>query len=160
MKMAVLYHSKSGNTKRMAEVVARGMASVKDVEARVFPIEQVDEAWVRESKCVVLGTPTYYADLTGTVKDFLEHCKGYQLAGKMGGAFATADYIHGGGDLAIQTILTHMMVLGMLLYSGGSSHGRPVIHLGPVALMGHLEESEEVFHIYGQRMACKATELF
>ena len=82
------------------------------------------------------------------------------LAGKVGGAFATADYLHGGGDLGIQTILNHMMVLGMLTYSGGGSFGKPVIHLGPVALHGHLEESKELFRLYGQRMATKTVSLF
>ena len=81
-------------------------------------------------------------------------------AGKVGGAFATADYLHGGGDLGIQTILNHMMVLGMLTYSGGGSFGKPVIHLGPVALHGHLEESKELFRLYGQRMATKTVSLF
>ncbi|HML36480.1 MAG TPA: flavodoxin family protein [Bacillota bacterium] len=160
MKMSVLYYSKSGNTKKMAEVIARGMQSVDGVEARTFPIEQIDETWVKESRCVVLGTPTYYADLAGTVKSFLENCKKYELAGKMGGAFATAEYLHGGGNIAIQTVLTHMMVMGMLTYSGGGAYGKPIIHQGPLAIMGRLEESEETFRLYGQRMASKAAELF
>lgn len=158
MKMTVLYYSKSGNTKQMAEVIVQGMMSVPEVEARAFPIEEIDEAWVKESKCVILGSPTYYADLAGTVKTFLEGCKNYELAGKIGGAFATADYVHGGGDRAIQTILTHMMVWGMFIYSGGGSCGKPVIHLGPVAIKGQLEESSETFQIYGQRMAAKTIE--
>ena len=146
MKMTVLYHSVTGNTKTMAQVIAEGMMTVAGVEAKAFPIENWDAAWVKESKCVVLGTPIYLADLCSAVK--------------VGGAFATADYLHGGGDLGIQTILNHMMVLGMLTYSGGGSFGKPVIHLGPVALHGHLEESKELFRLYGQRMATKTVSLF
>ena len=130
MKMTVLYHSVTGNTKTMAQVIAEGMMTVAGVEAKAFPIENWDAAWVKESKCVVLGTPIYLA------------------------------YLHGGGDLGIQTILNHMMVLGMLTYSGGGSFGKPVIHLGPVALHGHLEESKELFRLYGQRMATKTVSLF
>ena len=48
----------------------------------------------------------------------------------------------------------------MLTYSGGGSFGKPVIHLGPVALHGHLEESKELFRLYGQRMATKTVSLF
>ena len=146
MKMTVLYHSVTGNTKTMAQVIAEGMMTVAGVEAKAFPIENWDAAWVKESKCVVLGTPIYLADLCSAVKVW--------------GAFATADYLHGGGDLGIQTILNHMMVLGMLTYSGGGSFGKPVIHLGPVALHGHLEESKELFRLYGQRMATKTVSLF
>ena len=131
MKMTVLYHSVTGNTKTMAQVIAEGMMTVAGVEAKAFPIENWDAAWVKESKCVVLGTPIYLADLCSAVKVWLDGpALKAGLAGKVGGAFATADYLHGGGDLGIQTILNHMMVLGMLTYSGGGSFGKPVIHLG------------------------------
>ena len=126
MKMTVLYHSVTGNTKTMAQVIAEGMMTVAGVEAKAFPIENWDAAWVKESKCVVLGTPIYLADLCSAVKVWLDGpALKAGLAGKVGGAFATADYLHGGGDLGIQTILNHMMVLGMLTYSGGGSFGTP-----------------------------------
>jgi len=161
MKMTVLYYSKSGNTKKMAEVIAEGMQSVAGVEAKAFSIEEIDEAWATESKCVVLGTPIYMASVCGAVKSWLEGpCKKYGLTGKIGGAFATADYLHGGGELGIRLILDHMLVYGMLTYSGGGSYGKPVIHLGPVALKDHLEESREVFLLYGQRMAAKTAEMY
>lgn len=62
MKMTVLYHSVTGNTKTMAQVIAEGMMTVAGVEAKAFPIENWDAAWVKESKCVVLGTPIYLAE--------------------------------------------------------------------------------------------------
>ena len=52
------------------------------------------------------------------------------------------------------------MVLGMLTYSGGGAYGKPVIHLGPVAVAGHLEEYRETFELYGERMAKEAAVLF
>lgn len=161
MKMMVLYHSKTGNTKKMAEVIVQGMERIPGVQAKACSIEAVDEAWAKESKCIVLGSPIYMASVSAAVKSWLEGpCKRCELAGKMGGAFATANYIHGGGDLGIRLILDHMMVYGMLTYSGGGAYGNPVIHLGPVAIGGHLEESEETFLLYGERMARKTVELF
>lgn len=76
-----------------------------------------------------------------------------------GGAFATAAFIHGGGDLAIQCVLTHLMVDGMMVYSGGQAWGMPVIHLGPVAIGPDLEGFAELFRTYGQRMARQAANL-
>lgn len=161
MKMTVLYHTKSGNTKAMAEVIVEGMQSVEGAEAKAFPLDAIDEAWAQESKCIILGTPTYFASLSGEAKAGLEgailKCG---LPGKIGGAFATADYVHGGGDIAIRAILDHMMVMGMLAYSGGGASGKPVIHLGPVALKDHLPEYRETFLLYGQRMATKTLEIF
>lgn len=160
MKCSVVYHSRSGNTKAMAETVAQGMRQVEGVEVRVFSIDAVEEDWLRESVCLVAGSPTYYASISGEMKLFLESLGKYGVAGKLGGAFATANYIHGGAELAMQTILDHMLVYGMLVYSGGGAQGKPVIHLGPQAVAGRLEETEETFRLYGQRMAAKAAELF
>ena len=161
MKMTVLYYSRTGHTRHMAEIIARGMETEKGVEARAFPLDGVDAAWARESKCIVLGSPIYMAGVCADVITWLQGSfPAYELAGKLGGAFATADYIHGGGDLGIRTILDHMLVYGMLTYSGGGSCGKPVIHLGPVAISNHLEESEETFLAHGKRMAAKTLELY
>ena len=161
MKMTVLYYSKSGNTEKMANMIAEGMNCVEGAEAKAFSIDAVDLDWAKESRCIVLGTPTYMADVAGVTKTYLESgLRQCEPAGKIGGAFATARYIYGGGEIGLQTILTHMMVSGMLTYSGGGALGMPVIHLGPVAIGDRLEESEETFRIYGQRMAQKAAELF
>ena len=161
MKSTVLYHTVTGNTKQMAEAIAEGMKSIESVESITFPIEEIDEEWIIESKCVVLGTPIYYASVSAAVKSFLERpCRKYKLDGKIGGAFATANYVHGGGELGIRLILDHMLCHGMLTYSGGVSYGNPVIHLGPVAIADRLEESMETFKLYGQRMAIKTIEIF
>lgn len=161
MKMTVLYHSKTGNTKKMAEVIAEGMMRVNGAEAKVFSIDAIDEAWIKESKCVVLGSPIYVATICAAVKEWFDGpARKYALAGKIGGAFATQNYLHGGADIGIQCILSHMTVYGMLVYSGGGSCGAPVIHLGPVALHERLDESAETFRIYGERMAAKTLEIF
>lgn len=161
MKTSVLYYSKTGNTKRMAEFIVEGMLAVEGIQPQAFALDQINEGWVKESQCVILGTPIYMASLSGVVKSWLDTEAGkYSLAGKIGGAFATANYLHGGAEIGIQSILSHMMVFGMLAYSGGGAFGKPVIHLGPVALKDHLEESEEVFRLYGQRMAAKTLEIF
>lgn len=145
----------------MAAVIAEGMNAVEGVEAKAFSLEEADTDFVKESQCVIVGTPSYYADMASDVKVWLEKSAGKcGIAGKLGGAFATADYIHGGGDVAVQSILKHLMVCGMVVYSGGGAHGLPVIHMGPIALSKKLDESKDTFLEYGKRMAGKAQELF
>jgi len=163
MKMAVIYHSVTGNTKHMGERIARGMNSVEGVEARCFGIEAVDTAFVKEAKCVVFGSPIYAAHITGQMMNYLLAEAGkLELAGKLAGAYTTAQYVHGGAELGIREMLDHCMVLGALIYSGGGSWGKPVIHLGPVGIDHTLdiEQFAENFEIYGKRMAAKAVELF
>lgn len=161
MKMTVLYYSRTGNTKKMGEAIAEGMRRVAGVETGIFPLDGIDEAFVKDSKCVVLGTPTYLASMAAPVKVWLDESSAkVPVAGKIAGAFATQDYLHGGADLAMQSILSHMMVKGALVYSGGGAFGKPVIHLGPVALKDDLDGALDTFKLYGERMAKMTNELF
>lgn len=50
----------------------------------------------------------------------------------MGVAFSTANYIQGGGEIALQTLNNFMIVKGMLVYTGGSALNKPHIHLEAV----------------------------
>ena len=166
MKCAVIYDSRTGNTQKAAEWIAEGMAE-SGAECGVFKIDGVDEEFVKEARGVVIGCPTYAALMTADLREWLLTTGGkLGMGGKLGGAFATEQYTHGGAELVIQSILTNEMVWGMLCYSGGAAWGRPVIHLGPVGVNGNtephnaMENYKEYFRIYGQRFAAKALELF
>ena len=163
MKMAVIYHSVTGNTRNMGELIVKGMNSVESVEAKGFSIDEVDFDFAKECKCIVLGSPIYAAHITGQMMNFMLTQAGkLGLAGKLCGAYATEQYVHGGGEFGIQEMLTHMMVMGGLVYSGGASFGAPVIHLGPVGVDNTMDINQfaDNFETYGKRMASKAAELF
>ena len=167
MKLSVVYDSKSGNTKQAAEWIAEGMNQVEGVEARAFSIQSVDEEFVKESAGVVIGSPSYCALMTPDMHTWLfERAMYLDMAGKLGGAFATEQYTHGGGELVIQSILTNELVYGMLCYSSGGGCGDPFIHIGPIGVNGNveahnsMEHYREYFSIYGERFAQKAMELF
>ena len=115
MKMAVIYHSVTNNTKNMGEQIVKGMNSVDGVEAKSFPIEDVDVEFVKEAKCVVFGSPIYAAHITGQMMNYLLAEAGkLGLAGKLAGAYTTAQYVHGGAELGIREMLDHCMVMGAL----------------------------------------------
>ena len=163
MKFAIIYYSKTGHTREMAEVIARGLAAAGG-ETRFFSVEEaMDADYIDQCAGVIFGTPTYLANTCWQMKQwFDEGSGGIKLAGKLGGVFATAHYAQGGADVAIMTLLPHMLVKGMLVYSGGAAHGKPYIHLGPVALDAvgnHYEECKADFEIF-RRFAEKARELF
>ena len=83
-----------------------------------------------------------------------------KLADKLCGAYATANFLQGGADVAIQSVLTQLLVKGTVIYSSGVSKGLPFIHLGPVCLKDQEEAAAELFQTYGTRFAAKALELF
>lgn len=160
MKLSIIYFSRTGTTKEMAHHIAKGMKEAADIDVAIFSIDAIDYDFLSESKAVVFGTPTYYANTCWQIKKWFDESYKVKLGGKLGAVYATCDYIQGGPDTAILTIINHLMVKGMLVYSSGSSLGKPFIHLGAVALKDHLEESKEMFRIFGKRIAVKALELF
>ena len=167
MKLSVIYDSRTGNTKQAAEWIAEGMNGVDGVNARAFGIGEIDEEFVKASAGAVIGCPTYASLMTADMRSWLlEKAGKLGFAGKLGGAFATEQYSHGGAEIVIQSILTNELVFGMLCYSGGASWGKPVIHLGPVGVNGNAEPHNRMdnyrnnFIIYGERFAKKASELF
>lgn len=164
MRFAILYYSKSGQTKEKAEEIALGLQN-RGHEVRLFSIEEpVEKEYIAACQGIILGTPTYMASCHWKIKQwFDEESRELQLAGKLGGVFATAHYAQGGADIALVNMIGLMLVKGMLLYSGGAALGKPFIHLGPVALDAvgnHYQDSKSEFTLFGERFARKAEEIF
>lgn len=161
MNITVIYDSVTGTTKEMAEYIVNGLTSVSDVTAKSFKYNEIDNDFVKDCTGFIVGTPTYAAGPTSAIYTFMEkEFKMLGVAGKLGGAFATENYVHGGADLAISRLLEHMMVYGMMVYSGGGSFGPPIIHFGPVALNATKKEFKENFITYGKRFAEQAKKVF
>lgn len=167
MKLAVIYDSKTGNTRQAAEWIAEGMKREESIEAGAFSIHEIDEEFVKEAAGIVIGSPSYAAQLTPDLHAWLLASGGkLGFTGKLGGAFATEQFTHGGGETVIQSILTIEMVQGMLCYSGGGACGMPVIHLGPVGVNDNVEKHNSMekyrdnFVIFGERFAKKAAGIF
>ena len=165
MDIAIVCYSLTGHTLEMAEEIAIGIRE-SGAEAGIFNIrtDEVDKDYLEAASGLIIGSPTYLAASVWQIRKWLEEDSlKINLAGKLGGAFATAHYAQGGQDTAIMDILGQLLVKGMLIYSGGGSYGLPIIHHGPVALdkeRNHYDESREMFRIYGRRFASKALELF
>lgn len=132
MKITVVYHSESGNTEKLAELVAEGVRSVPDVEVKTMSIEAPDNDWINDSAAIIFGCPTYEGTCSWQMKRYLDE-PGVNFAGKLAGFFATQNWPGGGGaDLAEMTMIAAALVMGMLVYSGGVAQGYPPIHFGAV----------------------------
>lgn len=133
MKIAIIYHSVSGNTRAQAELVAEGARSVPGAEVRLMSIDEPDNAWIAESPAVIFGSPTYEGTCSWQMKRFLDETK-VKFGGKLAGFFASQNWPGGGGaDLAEMTMIAAALVMGMLVYSGGVSQGYPPVHFGAVS---------------------------
>lgn len=154
MKIAIIYDSVTGTTLKAGEFIKEGIAKVSGCEAACYSIDEATEEIIREADALIIGSPTYMATTTSRMLTWLQTKAPKKLfAGKLGGAFATEMYIHGGAENAISTILDVEMVFGMMVYSGGNAFGHPVIHLGPVGMSQNIEDFRDIFCLYGERFA-------
>lgn len=149
---AILYDSRTHTTEKAAAFIAEGVQRA-GLQPACFHIDEADAEYIEKADLIILGSPTYMASVTAKMKTWLEE-KGSKLdlAYKVGGAFATEQYIHGGGENAIREMLTFMMVQGMMTYSGGKAYGKPIIHLGPVGMSQDIGSFRDLFVAYGERM--------
>lgn len=165
MKVAVIYHSETGNTREMALLVAEGAAQ-EGAETSVMSIDEVDWEFVRASRAVIFGSPTYEGTCSWQMKRFLDEGSGglerHPLAGKLGAVFCSQNWPGGGGaSFAEMTIIAGLLVRGMLVYSGGITEGQPFLHFGAVSARAPGEPlyRERCLQL-GRVVARKARELF
>jgi multimeric flavodoxin WrbA len=74
-KVAVVYHSGYGHTRRQAEHVHKGAASVPGVAATIHSVDTLDDAlWhsLAAADAIVFGAPTYMGSLSAPFKAFMD----------------------------------------------------------------------------------------
>ena len=69
-RILVLYHSQSGNTRKMAEAVTMGANSIMNVEASLKPAKEATLKDLLECDGLALGSPEYFGYMAGMIKDF------------------------------------------------------------------------------------------
>lgn len=129
-KALVIYYSRSGNTKKMAESIAESIEK-EGVEVVIKEVGDVDADELLKYEAIVIGSPTYYGNMAAGVKKLLDdsvklHGK---LDAKIGAAFASSANIGGGNETTILAILNAMLIHGMIIQ--GDHQGD---HYGPVSI--------------------------
>ncbi len=112
----VAYYSRSGNTRTMAEAVVEGARGVDGVRVVLKSIDEVTAEDLTGAQGVVLGSPTYFANMAGAMKSFIDDWGlryRVSLIGKVGGAFATGGSRTGGRGHVIVSLLLAMLNNGM-----------------------------------------------
>ncbi len=149
-KILVTYYSRTGNTKKMAELIAEGVKKEKNVKVEVKNIKDTKVDELVNVDGIVIGSPTYYGSMASEVKKFIDDSIKFhgKLEGKVGGAFSSSDGIAGGNETTILSILQSLLIHGMII-QGRSG----VDHYGPVAIGKPDERSKKLCIDYGSRIA-------
>ncbi|CAG9172714.1 NAD(P)H:quinone oxidoreductase [Cupriavidus respiraculi] len=134
----VLYYSRHGSTRKLAELIATGIDSVPGAQARlrtVPPVSTVSEATaadipaegppyaelrdLQECAGLALGSPTRFGNMAAPMKYFLDGTIAEWLAGTLTGkpacVFTSTGSLHGGQETTLISMMLPLLHHGMLL---------------------------------------------
>ena len=145
----VIYYSRSGNTKEMAELIARAMNEA-ELPTDCKPVNKVKAEDLLDYDAIVIGSPTYYGHMAGPIKQLFDDTVGFhgRLDGKAGAAFTSAANIGGGNETTIMGIIEAMLIAGMIVQ--GDPQGD---HYGPVSIGEPDDRVRRQCRRRGQRIA-------
>lgn len=134
----VLYYSRSGSVAQLAQYIARGVAHVTGIEARLRTVppvsatcESVDKAIpdtgapyatlddLRYCHGLALGSPTRFGNMAAPLKYFLDNTSSLWLAGDLVGkpacVFSSSASMHGGQETTLLSMMLPLLHQGMIL---------------------------------------------
>ena len=145
VRVLVAYYTRSGNTEQMARGVLEGARHVGGVVPMCKKVEEVTQADLEAADGIILGCPTYFANIPGPMKMIIDDWNwklGVDFTDKVGGAFTTAGGQTGGQGHVVTSLLLFMlnnrMIVAGPLYRNettGSIWGEP----GASAITGPLD---------------------
>jgi NAD(P)H dehydrogenase (quinone) len=134
----ILYYSRYGATAEMANHIARGIAEITGIEARVRtvpPVSTVCEATekdipangppyatledVRDCAGIIVGSPTRFGNMAAPLKYFIDGLSSLWLSGSLAGkpaaVFSSTASLHGGQEATLLTMMIPLLHHGALI---------------------------------------------
>ncbi|MFA5362499.1 MAG: NAD(P)H-dependent oxidoreductase [Candidatus Omnitrophota bacterium] len=115
-KVLVIYYSRSGNTRKMAELIAQGIKK-EGVKAAVKDVKDVDAGEMPGYEGIVIGSPVYYGTMSAEIKKLFDDSVKFhgKLDGKVGAAFSSSCNIAGGNETTVLDIVNALLIHGMIV---------------------------------------------
>jgi NAD(P)H dehydrogenase (quinone) len=116
MKVLVLYYSKSGNTKKLADEIVKGVLE-EGLECILKSTSEVTKEDFLTSDGIIAGCPVYFGIMAAELKDVFDKFVGIRkkMEDKIGAAFATSGDDTGGKETTIISIMQVMLIYGMII---------------------------------------------
>ena len=137
-EILVLYYSRQGATRRLADLVARGIEGVAGMQARlrtvppVSPVTSVaappvpdagspyvEASDLEECAGLALGSPTRFGNMAAPMKHFLDttgaQWQNGTLAGKPAAVFTSTSSQHGGQESTLLSMMLPLLHHGMVI---------------------------------------------
>ncbi len=117
MQVLILYYSKGGNTRQLAERIAEGVNSVSGVQALLKSTQEVTKDDFLNSAGIIAGSPVYFGAMAWDLKRIFDDYVGIRkkMENKVGAAFATSGDPTGGKETTMLSIIQCMLIYGMII---------------------------------------------
>jgi NAD(P)H dehydrogenase (quinone) len=117
MNVLVLYYSKGGNTRKLAEAIAEGAGQVDGVEVVLRHTRDVTRDEFAAADGLIVGSPVYFGTMAAQLKRVLDDFVGVRrkMESKVGAAFSTAGDASGGKETTIMSIIQALLIYGMII---------------------------------------------
>ena len=112
-----MYYSKTENTKKLAEEIAKGVQEIEDIECVLKPVSEVTKDDFITSDGIIAGSPVYFGTMAAEMKVVFDKYVGIrkQMGDKIGAAFTTSGDDSGGKETTIMSIIQAMLIYGMII---------------------------------------------
>jgi NAD(P)H dehydrogenase (quinone) len=117
MQVLIVYYSRSGNTKKLAEEIAQGVKEVKGVTTVIKPVAEVTKEDFLACNAIIAGSPVYFGSMAAPMKELFDKMVVVRkdMGDKVGAAFATSGDQSGGKETTIMSILQTLLIFGMII---------------------------------------------
>jgi NAD(P)H dehydrogenase (quinone) len=117
MQILVLYHSKGGNTRKLAERIGEGVESVSGVKVLLKSTQEVKKEDFVDSAGIIAGSPVYFGAMAWDLKRVFDEYVVIRkkMENKVGAAFATSGDPSGGKETTIISIIQCLLIYGMIV---------------------------------------------
>jgi NAD(P)H dehydrogenase (quinone) len=117
MQILILYYSKGGNTRKLAEQIAQGVENVAGATGVLKTTDEVSKDDFIASSGVIAGSPVYFGSMAAQLKQIFDDYVGVRkkMEGKVGAAFATSADPSGGKETTMLSIIQVMLIYGMVI---------------------------------------------
>ncbi len=117
MQVLVMYYSASGNTKKLAAAVAKGIKESGGVQCVLKAASDVTNEDLVASDGIIAGSPVYYGAMAAQLKAVFDNSVVVrsEMADKIGAAFATSGDASGGKETTMLSIIQAMLISSMII---------------------------------------------
>lgn len=117
MQVLIVYYSRSGNTRDLANAISEGVKKVDGVEAVVKSSDEITNDDFLNSQGVIAGSPVYFGTMAAELKKLFDEyvVLRRKMENKIGAAFATASDPSGGKETTLFSIIQAMLIYGMII---------------------------------------------